>query len=220
MRFTICGLDDDESILCTLEAMASTQEWNFMGTTRVEQCIEWVRQESIEMVLLDYHMPGANGLDVLNEIKSIAPTLPVLILTVEQQPRIAEELLVAGADDFINKPIRLADFLSRIGLHRRLHFNKKNPEKGISREKLQRVLAFLKARGTPVEINDVSVECGISYTTAHRYLDHLVRNGLVVSDELPRQGKLGRPTHSYLFRGMPVSSTGDQSPTGPQPSPK
>lgn len=205
MPFTICGLDDDESILCTLEAMAGTQGWTFMGTTRVEQCMEWARQESIEMVLLDYHMPGANGLDVLNRIKSIAPFLPVLILTVEQQPKIAEELLVAGADDFINKPIRLADFLSRINLHRRLHFGRKNPEKGISREKLQRVLAFLKSRGVPVGINEVSIECDMSYTTAHRYLDYLARSGFILSDEIPRHGKLGRPTHSYLFRGMPSS---------------
>lgn len=202
MPFTICGLDDDESILCTLEAMASTQGWTFMGTTRVEQCIEWVAQESIEMVLLDYHMPGANGLDVLNRIKSIADALPVLILTVEQQPRIAEELLVAGADDFINKPIRLADFLARISLHRKLHSTRRNPEKGISREKLQRILAFLKSKGLPAEISEVSTACDMSYTTAHRYLDYLVRNGQVIADEIPRHGKLGRPTHSYLYRGM------------------
>lgn len=202
MAFTLCGLDDDESILCTLEAMANTQGWVFMGTSRLEQCMEWVTQEDIEMVLLDYHMPCANGLDVLNRIKSVAPTLPVLILTIEQQPRIAEELLLAGADDFINKPIRLADFLSRINLHRKLHAKKKNQEKGISREKLQRVLAFLKQKGIPVEINEVSVECGVSYTTAHRYLDYLAKNGFVIADECPRQGKMGRPTHAYQFRGI------------------
>jgi two-component system, CitB family, response regulator DctR len=154
------------------------------------------------MVLLDYHMPCANGLDVLNRIKSVAPGLPVLILTIEQQPAIAEELLLAGADDFINKPLRLADFLSRIKLHQKLHSRRKNQEKGISREKLQRVLAFMKQKGSPVEINEVSAECGIAYTTAHRYLDYLARNGLVIADELPRQGKMGRPTHSYVFRGI------------------
>ncbi len=207
MPFTLCGLDDDESILCTLEAMAKTQGWIFLGTTRVEQCLAWVAQEDIDIFLLDYHMPGANGLDVLGQIKAIAPALTVLILTVEQQPRVAEELLVAGADDFINKPIHLADFLSRINLHRKLHSSKRNPEKGISREKMRRILTHLRSNERPVEINEVSLQCEISYATAHRYLDYLVRNGLVISDELPRSGKLGRPTHSYRFRGITSADT-------------
>ena len=207
MLFTLCGLDDDESILCTLEAMAKTQGWIFLGTTRVEQCLAWVAQEDIDMFLLDYHMPGANGLDVLGQIKAIAPALTVLILTVEQQPRVAEELLVAGADDFINKPIHLADFLSRINLHRKLQSSKRNPEKGISREKMRRILTYLRSNDVPVEINEVSLQCEMSYATAHRYLDYLVRNGFVISDELPRSGKQGRPTHSYRFRGITSADT-------------
>jgi len=207
MPFTLCGLDDDESILCTLEAMAKTQGWIFLGTTRVEQCLAWVAQEDIDMFLLDYHMPGANGLDVLGQIKAIAPALTVLILTVEQQPRVAEELLVAGADDFINKPIHLADFLSRINLHRKLQSSKRNPEKGIAREKMRRILTYLRSNDVPVEINEVSLQCEMSYATAHRYLDYLVRNGFVISDELPRSGKQGRPTHSYRFRGITSADT-------------
>jgi len=207
MPFTLCGLDDDESILCTLEAMAKTQGWIFLGTTRVEQCLAWVAQEDIDMFLLDYHMPGANGLDVLGQIKAIAPALTVLILTVEQQPRVAEVLLVAGADDFINKPIHLADFLSRINLHRKLQSSKRNPEKGISREKMRRILTYLRSNDVPVEINEVSLQCEMSYATAHRYLDYLVRNGFVISDELPRSGKQGRPTHSYRFRGITSADT-------------
>lgn len=207
MPFTLCGLDDDESILCTLEAMAKTQGWIFLGTTRVEQCLAWVAQEDIDMFLLDYHMPGANGLDVLGQIKAIAPALTVLILTVEQQPRVAEELLVAGADDFINKPIHLADFLSRINLHRKLQSSKRNPEKGISREKMRRILTYLRSNDVPFEINEVSLQCEMSYATAHRYLDYLVRNGFVISDELPRSGKQGRPTHSYRFRGITSADT-------------
>ena len=207
MPFTLCGLDDDESILCTLEAMAKTQGWIFLGTTRVEQCLAWVAQEDIDIFLLDYHMPGANGLDVLCQIKAIAPALTVLILTVEQQPRVAEVLLVAGADDFINKPIHLADFLSRINLHRKLQSSKRNPEKGISREKMRRILTYLRSNDVPVEINEVSLQCEMSYATAHRYLDYLVRNGFVISDELPRSGKQGRPTHSYRFRGITSADT-------------
>lgn len=210
MSFCICALDDDESILYTLEAMAETQGWEFRGTTSVEQCLDWIRQDSLDILLLDYHMPSENGLDVLNKLKRLAPSLPVLILTIEQEPRIAEQLLIAGADDFINKPVRLADFLARIGVHRRLHPKRKTTEKGIGREKLQRVISFLKTQEGPVEIDMVASECGMSYTTAHRYLDHLVKNGLVSSAEVAQHGKLGRPTRAYLFVGMGTGEVAGQ----------
>lgn len=57
MAFCICALDDDESILFTLSAMAQTQGWEFRGTTVVEECLEWVRLRNLDMLLLDYHMP-------------------------------------------------------------------------------------------------------------------------------------------------------------------
>lgn len=202
MAFCICALDDDESILFTLEAMTKTQGWKFRGTTVVEQCLEWARQRDTDILLLDYHMPSENGLDVLRKVKTLAPSLPVLILTIEQQPGIAEELLIAGADDFINKPVRLADFLSRINLHRRLHPQKRKAEKGIGQEKLQRLISFLKDQRKPAEIDEVAASCGMSYTTAHRYLDHLVKNGMAVSTEVGRQGKQGRPLRAYMYLGL------------------
>lgn len=206
MCFCLCALDDDESILYTLEAMASTQDWDFKGTTDVEECLGWVREGDVEMLLLDYHMPSGNGLDILARIKALSASLPVLMLTIEQDPKIAEELLLAGARDFINKPIRLADFLSRIKLHRQLRSHEKESRgetrKGIAPEKLQRVVACLKARKKAAEVDEVAQECGLSYTTAYRYLDHLVRSGLVVSREIPQYGKQGRPSRAYLFKGI------------------
>lgn len=206
MSFRICALDDDESILYTLEAMALTQNWAFKGTTDIDACLAWVGEGIVDLLLLDYHMPGRNGLDVLRQVKGIAPSLPVLILTIEQNPRTAEELFLAGAEDFVNKPVRLADFLSRIRLHRRLREQtadvRGETRKGIAPEKLQRVVAFLKERGGLTDIDEVAAACGLSYTTSHRYLDHLVKSGLVIATEAPQYGKPGRPSRKYRFTGM------------------
>lgn len=202
MPFCICALDDDESILFTLEAMAKTQGWRFKGTTLASRYLEWAGQKDADMLLLDYHMPCENGLDVLRKVKTIAPSLPVLILTIEQEPKIAEALLLAGADDFINKPVRLADFLSRINLHRRLQPQKKKADKGIGLDKLQRVIRFLKTCEAPMEIDGIAAACGMSYTTTHRYLDHLVKNGMVLSTQVSHPGKQGRPSRAYLFTGI------------------
>ena len=203
MSLCICALDDDESILYTLEAMAITQNWTFRGTTQVEQCLDWIRDGVVELLLLDYHMPLQNGLDVLRKVQLISPSLPVLMLTVELSPEVAEELLLAGAEDFINKPIRLADFLSRIRLHRRLvdHRLRDQPgdRKGIGQETLQKVVEYLRKKNSSVEIDDVVRQCGVSYTTAHRYLDYLAKRGLVSCSEILQNGKPGRPTRAYRF---------------------
>ena len=203
MSLCICALDDDESILYTLEAMAVTQNWVFRGTTSVEECLGWIRDGVVELLLLDYHMPLQNGLDVLRKVQLISPLLPILMLTVELSPEVAEELLLAGAEDFINKPIRLADFLARIRLHRKLVDHRLRGEldarKGIGQETLQKIVGYLKKINSSVEIDDVARQCGLSYTTAHRYLDYLAKRGLVSCSEVLQNGKPGRPTRTYRF---------------------
>lgn len=206
MPFRICALDDDEATLYTLGAMARTQGWGFKGSSSVAECLSWIRECSVDMLLLDYHMPQENGLDVLRRVKAISGELPVLILTVEQDPATAENLLLAGADDFINKPVRLADFLSRIRLHRRLIGHEQGrrvgTRKGIATNKLQLIVEFLKERNDGTEIEELAELCGLSYTTAHRYLNYLVKTGYVAAKEIQQYGKPGRPTHSYKFVGI------------------
>lgn len=210
MSLSICALDDDESILYTLEAMALTQNWNFRGTTDIDECLAWAADGIVEMLLLDFHMPGRNGLDVLRAVKAINPSLPVLVLTIEQSPETAEALLMEGAEDFINKPVRLADFLSRIRLHQRLREQRADrrgeTRKGIAPARLQQVVTFLKKNGGGAETDAVASVCGLSYTTAHRYLDHLVKSGLAVAVEVQQEGRPGRPSRKYRFTGMAGTS--------------
>lgn len=201
--FSICALDDDESTLYTLAAMARTQGWRFKGTAKIDECLRWVRQGGIDILLLDYHMPLQNGLDVLRGVKLIDPAQTVLILTVEQDAATAESLLLAGAEDFINKPVRLADFLSRVRLHQRLRERERDirvdMRKGISPARLQMVVDFLKGKPEGAEIEELSDKCGLSYTTAHRYLDYLVKSGHASATEVQRDGRLGRPAGLYRF---------------------
>jgi DNA-binding NtrC family response regulator len=57
-----------------------------------------------ELVLLDYQMPGMNGIEVLREIKKRDKNLPVVIITAYGTIERAVEAIKAGADDFITKP--------------------------------------------------------------------------------------------------------------------
>jgi DNA-binding NtrC family response regulator len=57
-----------------------------------------------ELVLLDYQMPGMNGVDVLREIRKRNRDLPVIMITAHGTIERAVETMKAGADDFITKP--------------------------------------------------------------------------------------------------------------------
>ena len=201
MSLVLAALDDDEGILFTLEAMARTQGWAMRTTTRYEEFLDWVRGGEADLFLLDYHLPRMGGRAVLREAKVIRPEAPVLILTVEQSPEVAETLLLEGAEDFIAKPLRLTDFAARIRLHERLIRSRdrdwRERRKGIAPPTLRRVLEALRGFPEGAGIDETASACALAYTTAHRYLEHLVDRGFAVRAEKSVDGRPGRPSVRY-----------------------
>lgn len=203
MSLHIGILDDDESILFTLQAMARTQQWKVLASTHFEDARDWFANGAIDLLLLDYHMPRINGMEALKSLKKINPDVPILMLTIEQAPDLANALLREGADDFISKPIRLADFVSRIRLHEKLvrhRIDAGENEKGMSASTRRRVLEALHAINRPATIREVASATKLSYPTVHRYLDHLYRQKLLNRTESAdpgAEGKPGRPIVRY-----------------------
>jgi DNA-binding NarL/FixJ family response regulator len=67
------------------------------------EVVERVRNEEWDLVILDLNMPGANGPDVLLQIKRLRPELPVLILSSHPEDQFAVRMLQAGASGYLNK---------------------------------------------------------------------------------------------------------------------
>jgi len=66
--------------------------------------LERLSAKPADLVLLDYQMPGMNGIEVMSEIKKTSPALPVIIITAYGTIERAVEAIKSGADDFITKP--------------------------------------------------------------------------------------------------------------------
>ncbi|ARU59390.1 MAG: response regulator transcription factor [Pseudomonadales bacterium] len=81
------------------------------------EAIQKIRNEDWDMVLLDIAMPGKRGIDVLGQIKSEKPKLPVLILSSYPEEQYAVRLIRAGAVGYINKksaPEQLLDAIQTV----------------------------------------------------------------------------------------------------------
>ena len=68
-----------------------------------QQTLDRAGLDSIDLVLLDLSMPGADGLDVLKDLKRRRPLLPVLVLTMHSEEQFAIRSLKAGASGYLTK---------------------------------------------------------------------------------------------------------------------
>jgi DNA-binding response OmpR family regulator len=67
-----------------------------------------------DLLLLDLNLPGVNGLDVLRQVRSQKPHLPVLILTGNARVEDRVGGLDSGADDYMTKPFAFSELLARV----------------------------------------------------------------------------------------------------------
>jgi DNA-binding NtrC family response regulator len=79
-----------------------------------DTAIQSVLRGHFDMILLDYKMPGMDGMQVLKEVKKINPEIDVIIITAYGTIETAVEAMKAGAIDYITKPVEFDELLIHV----------------------------------------------------------------------------------------------------------
>jgi DNA-binding NtrC family response regulator len=108
MRKTkIMVVDDEHLIRWSLEQNLKKQGYDVCTAGTGEDALRLAREEQPELVLLDYHLPGINGLEVLQRLKEIDEDILVIMVTAQGGLETAVNTMRHGAYDYINKPFNL-----------------------------------------------------------------------------------------------------------------
>lgn len=104
-QLRVLVVDDD-----AVDRMAVRRSLRAVDTTLLlaeaensEQALTTLATESFDCVLLDYQLPGINGLDMLRELRTRGLLTPVVMLTGQGDEQLAVEIMKAGAVDYLNK---------------------------------------------------------------------------------------------------------------------
>lgn len=95
-------------------------EMDFAFAHSGEEALEYIKQHDREAILIlsDINMPGMSGLQLLEEIKSLRPTPPpvVMMITAYGDDENYKEAMRLGADEFLTKPIDFTDLKEKLKL--------------------------------------------------------------------------------------------------------
>jgi sigma-B regulation protein RsbU (phosphoserine phosphatase) len=116
-------IDDDPAIQILLKRTLHSQGYEVSVASNGEEGLVQARQLRPGLVLCDWNMPRMNGLQVCRQVKA-APELSTtifILLTARNSLEDRIEGLDAGADDFLSKPIEMAELKARVRAGLRLH---------------------------------------------------------------------------------------------------
>lgn len=111
---TILVVEDDSAIRRGIVDALKFEGFGVHEAATGSAGLEKAIQCDCELVLLDLVLPEMDGLEILEEVRRVRPTLPVIILTArgEESDRVAG--LRLGADDYVVKPFSVKELLARV----------------------------------------------------------------------------------------------------------
>lgn len=110
----ILVIEDEKKYLDILLRSLRAEGYTVDGAGRVSLAVELLRSYHYELVILDLQLPDGTGVSVLRRIRQTGQTMPVLVLTARSALECKIENFQAGADDYVVKPVALAELTIRV----------------------------------------------------------------------------------------------------------
>jgi two-component system KDP operon response regulator KdpE len=153
----ILVVDDESAIRRALRPPLMELGFQVAEASRGEEALQLLRTTVFDAVLLDVNMPGIGGVETLRRIRTFAPRLPILMLTVRDKEEEKVEALDLGADDYVTKPFSTRELVARV------------------RAAIRRVKSPVRAEDAPIEIGEIRID-PVKRTVAKRgQVVHLTR---------------------------------------------
>lgn len=107
-------IEDNETIVMGLEYLLSQEGYRVVTARRAAEAEEALKKENCDLILLDIALPDGDGFELCRKIRQKSHTPPIIFLTAREEEADVVRGLDMGAGDYIVKPFRNRELISRI----------------------------------------------------------------------------------------------------------
>lgn len=216
---------EDDPVITSINSSYLKEFKQFTKITsfrRADEGLKYVLNNDIDLILLDYHLPGLNGGEFLKELRDQGDTAEVIVITMDNEIDSATTAFSFGAMDYLIKPFAKSRFMEAIDTFLNIAETKKSKmylsqseldmyikkskevisetklKKGLQEETYNKLLAYLKNnKNKSLKLDLMESEIGLSKVTIRRYMDYLLERGTVRVEIDYTTG--GRPSMLYIY---------------------
>ncbi len=116
---TVLIIDDEPSVGRSLTRVLTDRGWRVSVTHAAAEGLIRAQAERPQVVLLDHHLPDADGPDVLSSLLELDPRVRVIVITAFGDTSLAVRFIKAGAFDFLTKPYEMEQLVHAVEAARR-----------------------------------------------------------------------------------------------------
>ena len=109
--FDILLVDDNKITTELLGNLLKSQGFSVAACNEAVDAVNAVKDGCFKMMVIDYRMPEVNGVELTRRLRPLCPNSYILGISIELRN---DEFLSAGADEFMNKPFRIDEFLALV----------------------------------------------------------------------------------------------------------
>ncbi len=107
-------VDDEVEFGSALAERLRLRGFDARAVSEAEEALKIIQEAAPDIVLLDFRMPGMDGIEALKIIKENKPSVEVIMLTGHGDIKSVEEGMKSGAFDYIIKPVDIGELVLKI----------------------------------------------------------------------------------------------------------
>lgn len=159
MNGLIVIVEDEKDILELMEYHLAKEGFETIGFLNTKHVTDVLEEESVDLILMDRNLPGAEGSEFVESLRKKGIHTPVIFVSAKQKEEDIEQGFERGGDDYITKPFSMKELVLRVKAMLR-RTKKLSPEGNITYRDISVNLAArtVMIEGIPVELTKLEFD--------------------------------------------------------------